>query len=86
MAALDQKILETLEKTIPQLSFLDKEKLLAFGEGLAFHANPMRRDCSGCVEETIAEGVKTRSSRTACERRCHHLATTVSCRFREVWE
>lgn len=46
MAAIEKKILDTFRKTIPQLSDLDKEKLLAFGEGMAFKSEQQRRDCS----------------------------------------
>ena len=32
----EKKILETFGKVVPELSELEKERLLAFGEGLAF--------------------------------------------------
>lgn len=35
----DKKIMETFGRIIPQLSDLEKEKLLAFGEGMAFKAD-----------------------------------------------
>ena len=32
----DKKIIDTFGKVVPELTEMDKEKLLAFGEGLAF--------------------------------------------------
>ena len=46
MAKIDKKILDTFKKTIPQLSELEKEKLLSFGEGMAFKAGQLRNDCA----------------------------------------
>lgn len=36
MSEKEQKILETFGKVIPEMSEMEKEKLLAFGEGMAF--------------------------------------------------
>lgn len=36
MSEKQKQILETFDKVIPHLSEMDKEKLLAFGEGLGF--------------------------------------------------
>lgn len=36
MSEKETKILDTFGKAIPKLSELEKEKLLAFGEGMAF--------------------------------------------------
>lgn len=36
MSEKEKKILETFGKVVPELSELEKERLLAFGEGLAF--------------------------------------------------
>lgn len=36
MTEKEVKILETFGKVIPELSDLEREKLLAFGEGMAF--------------------------------------------------
>ncbi len=36
MSEKEKAILETFQKTIPKMSELDKERLLAFGEGMAF--------------------------------------------------
>lgn len=36
MSEKQKKILEAMNKLVPQLSELDQERLLAFGEGLAF--------------------------------------------------
>ena len=38
MSEKEKKILDTFGKVIPKLSDLEKEKLLAFGEGMAFKA------------------------------------------------
>ena len=58
MAAIEKKILDTFRKTIPQLSDLDKEKLLAFGEGMAFKSEQQRRDCSKINVEVTAVSSK----------------------------
>lgn len=36
MGERENKILETFEKLIPKLSYLEQEKLFSFGEGIAF--------------------------------------------------
>lgn len=36
MSEKERRILETFGRVIPKLTELDKERLLAFGEGLAF--------------------------------------------------
>lgn len=38
----EEKIIETFRKIIPFLSTLEKEKLLSFGEGIAFKAAQQR--------------------------------------------
>lgn len=38
MSEKDKKIMETFARILPGLSDLEKEKLLAFGEGMAFKA------------------------------------------------
>ena len=38
MSERESKILETFEKVLPSLSELERERLLAFGEGMAFKA------------------------------------------------
>lgn len=38
MSETERKILETFEKVIPKLSETQKERLLGFGEGMAFKA------------------------------------------------
>lgn len=40
MSEKQKQILETFDKVIPMLSDLEKEKLLAFGEGLGFAVQP----------------------------------------------
>lgn len=39
MSEKSKEILETFEKVIPELSEIEKEKLLSFGEGIAFMKN-----------------------------------------------
>lgn len=36
MSEKEKKILETFEKVIPKMSEMEKEKLLSFGEGMAY--------------------------------------------------
>lgn len=36
MSEREKKILETFEKVIPDMTELEREKLLSFGEGIAF--------------------------------------------------
>lgn len=43
MSETEKKILATFGKVIPQLSEMEQEKLLSFGEGMAF----MKQRCSG---------------------------------------
>lgn len=40
MSEKQRQILDTFDKVIPHLSDLEKEKLLAFGEGLGFAVKP----------------------------------------------
>lgn len=40
MTEKEKQILETFGKVIPYLSEMEKEKLLAFGEGLGFAVSP----------------------------------------------
>ena len=42
MSENGKKIMETFGKIIPQLSELEKEKLLAFAEGMAFKADQQK--------------------------------------------
>lgn len=42
MSEKDKKIMETFGKVVPNLSEFDKEKLLAFGEGIALMADRLR--------------------------------------------
>lgn len=39
MSEKEKKVLETFEVTIPKLNDLEKEKLMSFGEGMAFMAD-----------------------------------------------
>lgn len=42
MSEKDKKIMETFGRVVPNLSEIDKEKLLAFGEGVALMAERLR--------------------------------------------
>ena len=42
MSEKEKKILETFSEVVPKLSEIDKERLLAFGEGLAFKAKQQK--------------------------------------------
>lgn len=42
MSEKDKRIMETFERVVPNLSEIDKEKLLAFGEGVALMAERQR--------------------------------------------
>ena len=44
MSEKDKQIMDTFGKVIPNLSEIDKEKLLAFGEGVALMAERLRAD------------------------------------------
>lgn len=44
MSEKEKMILETFRKVIPVLSEMEKEKLLAFGEGMAFKAEQQRQE------------------------------------------
>ena len=43
----DKQIMDTFGKVVPHLSEIDKEKLLAFGEGVALMAERQRAQTSG---------------------------------------
>lgn len=45
MSEKEKKILETFEKIIPNLSEVGKEKLISFGEGMAFARNNQKKEC-----------------------------------------
>lgn len=50
MSEKETKILDTFGKAIPKLSELEKEKLLAFGEGMAFMVE--RKDSTAQAPDT----------------------------------
>lgn len=52
MSEKDKKIMETFGRIIPDLSESEKEKLLAFGEGMAFKADQQRQK-HGNAEDTV---------------------------------
>lgn len=43
MSEKEKKILETFGKVIPDLSEMEKEKLLSFGEGMAFMKDKQKK-------------------------------------------
>ncbi len=43
----DKRIMDVFARVIPELSDLEKEKLLAFGEGMAFKADQQRAAQAG---------------------------------------
>ena len=47
MSEKEKQILETFDKVIPYLSEVEKEKLLAFGEGLGFAVKANSPDRNG---------------------------------------
>ena len=46
MSEKEKQILETFGKTIPKLNEMEKEKLLAFGEGMAFMAEQKQKEAA----------------------------------------
>ena len=44
MSEKEKKILETFGKVIPDLSEMEKEKLLSFGEGMAFMKDRQKKE------------------------------------------
>ena len=42
MSGKDKQIMDTFEKVIPMMTDAEKERLLAFGEGMAFKAEQQR--------------------------------------------
>lgn len=52
MSEKEQKILKTFEEVLPDMSEIEREKLLSFGEGIAFKT----------AEQKKEKGVKTYGS------------------------
>lgn len=44
MSDKEKQILETFRKVVPELNDLEKEKLLAFGEGMAFKVGQQKNE------------------------------------------
>ncbi len=44
MSDTGKKILETFEKTLPQMSEMEQEKLLSFAEGMAFKTEQQQKE------------------------------------------
>ena len=55
MSGKEQKILETFEKVIPDMTELEREKLLSFGEGIAFKTAEQKKREQGKEEESGRE-------------------------------
>ena len=55
MSGKEQKILETFEKVIPDMTELEREKLLSFGEGIAFKTAEQKQREQGKEEESDRE-------------------------------
>ena len=47
MSDKDKKIMDTFGKVIPELTETEKERLLAFGEGMAFKAEQQKKERAG---------------------------------------
>lgn len=47
MSEKEKKILKTFEEVLPEMSELEKEKLLSFGEGVAFKAAEQKKEKKG---------------------------------------
>lgn len=43
MSEKEKKILDTFEKVLPEMTELEREKLLSFGEGIAFKTAEQKR-------------------------------------------
>lgn len=50
MSQTEKQILETFEKVIPDLTESEKEKLLSFGEGMAFMKNQQKNEATNRKE------------------------------------
>lgn len=46
MSEIDERVMDTFDKALPELSQLEKERLLAFGEGMAFKAKQQNQSSS----------------------------------------
>ena len=44
MSEKEKQILDTFEKVLPDMSDMEKEKLLSFGEGMAFMKNYQKKE------------------------------------------
>lgn len=51
MSGKEQKILETFEKVLPDMTELEREKLLSFGEGIAFKTAEQKKREQGREKE-----------------------------------
>ena len=51
MSENEKKILETFEKVLPDMSELEREKLLSFGEGIAFKTAEQKKGKSEVEKE-----------------------------------
>ncbi len=44
MSEKEKEILKTFERTIPKMTEIEKERLLAFGEGIAFKTEQQEKE------------------------------------------
>lgn len=54
MSEKDKQIMETFGKVVPNLSEIDKEKLLAFGEGVALMVEKQREQAQANEQQSSA--------------------------------
>lgn len=53
MSEKEQKILETFEKVLPDMTELEREKLLSFGEGIAFKTAEQKKREQEAEKEVV---------------------------------
>lgn len=50
MSDIDVRVMEFFDKVLPKMSESDKERLLCFGEGMAFMADKLRAEQAAPVQ------------------------------------
>lgn len=60
MSDKEREILDVFKKLVPVLTDFEKEKLLAFGEGMAFKAAQQQKDST-----SLADSIKKQPARAA---------------------
>lgn len=53
MSEENKKILETFEKVLPDMTELEREKLLSFGEGIAFKTAEQKKERNAEKQEEV---------------------------------